>query len=137
MTAKEYLGQIKALVSSLKSLSWQVQTLDETLTGASPHMSVAPGAPIPDVRRLEKLLSAKVDLERKIDVLSIKLAGIMDTINSLPNQVHSAILTARYVTGMEWCDIADNLSMSKSYVFTHHRAALDELEKITAGSTPM
>jgi DNA-directed RNA polymerase specialized sigma subunit len=130
MTAKEYLGQIKALISSLKSLLRQVQSLDDALTGASPLLSNMPSSPAPDVRRMERMLASKVDLERKIEVQSTELSEIINAINSLPNHIHSAILTARYVSGMEWCDIADDLRMSKSYVFTHHRTALEEIEKI-------
>jgi DNA-directed RNA polymerase specialized sigma subunit len=129
MTAKEYLGQIKALISSLKRLSLQAQSLEETLTGASPHMSAVPGSPVPDTRRMEKLLAAKVDVERKIDDQSTKLTEIMHAINSLPNHVHSAILTARYVAGMEWHEIVNDLRISRSHVYRNHSDALHAIEK--------
>ncbi len=130
MTAKEYLGQLKSISMSIQRLSQQVDSLNETLTGASPLMSNMPCSPAPDVRRMEKLLAAKHDLMRKIDVQSTRLTEIFDTINSLPNHVHSTILTARYVRGMDWRDIENTLRISRSHLFQQHNNALKEIDKL-------
>ncbi len=134
MTAKEYLGQIRDITISLKSLSRQVQSLEDTLTGASSNVSDMPGSTTPNVRRMEKLIATKVDLERKIAAQSKRLAEITDTINALPNPKHTAILTARYVADMDWRDIANELRISVSHLYQLHRDALTEIYKFRSKS---
>jgi DNA-directed RNA polymerase specialized sigma subunit len=130
MTAKEYLGQIQTLIIGLKSLSRQVKSLEDALTGVSTQLSDTPGSATPNVRRMEELIAAKVDLERRLEANSTRLAAITNTINSLPDMVHTALLTARYIAGMEWQEIANELRISRSHLFNLHRDALNEIEKI-------
>jgi methyl-accepting chemotaxis protein len=130
MTAKEYLGQLKPLMSSIKSILRQVQSLDDALTVDSAGISDMPGAATPNVLRMEMLIANKIDLERKIEVQSAKLTEIINTINSLSNPIHSALVTARYVSGMEWRDIARELRIGSDRVYQLHREALAETEKI-------
>ncbi len=130
MTAKEYLGQIRPLNMSLKSLIRQVQSLDDALTGDSVGISDMPGAATPNVLRMEMLIANKIDLERRIEAQSAKLTEIINTINSLPNHIHTAILTARYVTDMDWQKIANETGVGRGRMFQLHRDALAEVEKI-------
>ncbi len=60
MTAKAYLSQIRTVVIGIKSLTRQVQALEDTLTGASPGISDMPGSATPNVRRMEKLMAGTV-----------------------------------------------------------------------------
>jgi DNA-directed RNA polymerase specialized sigma subunit len=135
MKAKEYLGQIKALISSLKSLLRQVQSLDEALTGDSAGVSDMPGAATPNVLRMEMLIANKIDLERMIEVQSTKLSEIINTINSLKNHKHTAIITARYVAGIEWRKIAYELKLSGSHLYRLHHEALVEFNKLIANGS--
>jgi DNA-directed RNA polymerase specialized sigma subunit len=131
MSAKEYLGQIQAIVMSLKSLSRQVQSLEEALTGGSPTVNDMPSSATPNVNSMPKLIAAQIDLERKIDIQSKRLAEITNTVNSLPNPIYTAILTARYVAGMEWREIANEMRLSPSHMYQLHSDALKEIEKMS------
>jgi DNA-directed RNA polymerase specialized sigma subunit len=134
MTAKEYLGQIQSTIIDIKSMTRQVQSLEDALTGASPQLSATPGAAKANIHRMEKMIVAKVDLERKIEAQSAKLAEIINAINSLPRTVHSAILTSRYVSRMDWRDIANEMRLSVSHLYQLHRDALKEIEKLRSQS---
>ena len=132
MTGKEYLSQIRTINIRLKSMARQVQSLEDALTSVSPVISDMPRSPSPNLQRMESLIAAKVDLEREMDAESAKLADITRTINSLPDSTHSAILTSRYISRMEWREIANELYVSEGRAYQLHRDALAEIEKIIA-----
>jgi DNA-directed RNA polymerase specialized sigma subunit len=129
MTAKAYLSQIRTIHIRLKSMGRQVQSLNDALTHVTPVISDMPRSASPDVHRFDGLIAAKVDLENEIKTDSAKLAEITRTINTLPNMLHSAIITSRYVSDMGWREIADELHISRSHIYELHREALSEVEK--------
>ena len=133
MNAKEYLGQINTINMRLGSLKQQVQSLWDAATNITPLLSHTPRAPSSDPHRLEKLIVTKVDLEQEVVILSEKLSEIINTINSLPDQLHISILTSRYISRLEWREIACQLHISEGRIFQIHRDALDSLEKSIAG----
>jgi DNA-directed RNA polymerase specialized sigma subunit len=132
MTAKEYLSQIGTISAGLKSMSRQIQSLEDALTSTTTKLSDAPPSASPEKQRMEALIVTKVDLESKVAADSAKLAGILVTVNSLPDMFHSIILVNRYVALMDWQDIANELRLSKSHIFRLHRQALAEIEKVIA-----
>jgi hypothetical protein len=128
MTGKDYLAQIKSIKIGLKYLLRQAQSMQDTLTDISQHLSDTPGSPTRNIHRMEQMIAAKVDLEAKIEAETIKLAGITGTINTVSNPLYAAILTARYVTGLDWRQISEELNLSRSRVFGLHREALADVE---------
>jgi hypothetical protein len=128
MTGKEYLSQIKTIKIGLKYMLRQAQSMQDTLTDISQHLSDMPGSPTRNIHRMEQMIAAKVDLEAKIEAETVKLAGITGTINTVSNPLYAAILTARYVTGMDWRQISGELNLSRSRVFGLHREALADVE---------
>ncbi len=128
MTGKEYLSQIKTIKVGIKSLLRRVQSLHDTLTDVSNHLSETPGSPTRNVHRMEQMIASKVDLETLIEAETIRLAGITGPINAITNPMYAAILTARYVSDMDWRGISAELNLSRSCVFQHHRDALAEVE---------
>jgi len=133
MTAKEYLKQIRIINMQLKSMRRQVQSLADAATNISPILSDMPKAATADIHRMENLIVTKVDLENEAAAKSDKLAEITRKINSLPDPMHVAIITSRYICNMEWRDIACEMHISEGRIFQLHRDALAELEKSIAG----
>ena len=129
MIAKEYLSAARGIPSRLENMALQIQSLDDALTKVSQKLTDTPRAVSPSICRMETLITAKVDLERKMREESAKLAEIVQAINSLPNSRHSSILAKRYVAGMGWDEISFDLHICKGHVHALHRAALAELEK--------
>ncbi len=132
MTAKAFLVQIRTITARLKSVARQIQTLDDMLTEITPQLSDSPPSALPNIRRAEKLIAAKVDLERKLDADSARLAEITRTINTLPDPLHSMILVSRYIALKDWRDIANEFHNSMSHMFRLHSAALLELDRLVA-----
>jgi len=132
MTAKEYLKQINTINLRLKSMKQQVQSLWDAATNISPVLSDTPRSASSNPHQLEMLIVTKVDLENEIIALSDKLAEIIRAVNSLADPLHVSILTSRYISGMEWRDIACEMHISEGRIFQFHRDALAELEKTIA-----
>jgi ArpU family phage transcriptional regulator len=130
MTAKEYLAQIKRIKTRLKSQARQLKSLEDALCNVSPNLSGMPRPATPNIHKMEDLIAAKVDLENEMADESAVLAKITITINSLSDPIHSTILTSRYISGMQWSEIAREMFMSERRVYQFHRKALAEIEKI-------
>ena len=132
MTAKKYLMQISTINMRLRSMKQQVQSLWDAATNITPILSHTPRSASSDPHQLEKLIVTKIDLENEIIMLSDKLAEIIVAINSLPDPLHISIITSRYISGMEWRDIACEMHISEGRIFQLHRDALVALEKSIA-----
>jgi DNA-directed RNA polymerase specialized sigma subunit len=130
MTSKEYLAQVKTINIGLKYMLRQAKSMQDTLTDISQHLSDTPGSPTRNIHRMEQMIAAKVDLETKIEAETIRLAAITRTINAVSNPLHAAILTARYISGLDWRRISGELSISRSRLYQHHREALAEVERL-------
>ena len=135
MTAKEYLGQVRVLQESMKSIVRQIETLDDLLLNVSPKLSDMPSAKSASVHRMAELVATKLDLETKLALASVKFAGITKTINSLLDTQFIAILTSRYFTRLDWREIADELHISQSHLYRLHKDALTEVEKLIANES--
>jgi DNA-directed RNA polymerase specialized sigma subunit len=135
MTVKAYLSQVKSIKMQLVSMTHQIETLEDTLSDASPKLSQTPRGPSPDVHRMEKLIAAKVDLERKIAEGERKLVEITQAINSLPDALCVAILTRRYVDDMCWREIIGSLHISRSHLHRLHCKALSLIDTMRLNET--
>ena len=133
MTAKEYLSQIHSCKMRLKSICWQIESLEAALGCQSPTYNDMPKHTTRNVHRMEDLIAEKLDLEQRMKAIEVKLAEIYTTIREIPNPVHSAILSGRYIIEKEWHDICREIHISESRIFQIHRDALAELEKTVAG----
>ncbi len=129
MTAKEYLSQAKIISARLRSMARNALSLQEALKNVSPKLSDMPRSVTPDIRKMEKLVATKVDLDKRMESDAARLAEITDTINSLSDPLYSTVLVNRYIACMSWMEIAIDLGLSESYLFILHRDALAEVEK--------
>jgi len=132
MTAKEYLSQINDCNMRLKSIGWQIESLETALGCTSSAYSDTPKCATRNVHRMEDLIVEKLDLERKMKDLQSTLTAAYTTIREMSDPVHSAILSGRYVMGKEWHELCREIHISESRIFQIHRAALAELEKTVA-----
>jgi DNA-directed RNA polymerase specialized sigma subunit len=131
MTAKEYLAQIKHINNRLLSQARQHKSLTDALHNISPNVGSITKAATPNIHRMEDLIAAKVDLENEMAEESAALAKITVMINTLPDPLHSSIITSRYISRLPWSKIAKELFVSESRIYQLHREALAEIEKIT------
>lgn len=132
MTAKQYLAQIRDCNMRIKSIGWQIESLEGVLEYQSPIYSDMPKSPTRNIHRLQDLIAAKADLEQEIKDLNSKLAAVFTTIRDMPDPVHSAILSGRYILGKEWHEICQEINVSEGRIYQIHRDALAEIEKTVA-----
>jgi DNA-directed RNA polymerase specialized sigma subunit len=131
MTAKAYLSQAKIISDRLKSMARQALSLQEALTNVSPKISDMPRPATPDIRKMEKLIVAKVDLDNRIAADADMLAEIAGAINSLPNPIHGTVLSNRYFADMTWREIAAEMHICERQLYRLHTDALAEIEKMS------
>ena len=133
ITAKAYLKQINVIHLQLQSMKRQVQSLHDAATNISHVLKDTPRSSSADPHRMEGLIATKIDLENEIAVKTDLLAEIICTINSLSNSQYVSIITSRYISKMEWKEIACDLYVSEGRIYQLHREALAELEKFIVG----
>jgi DNA-directed RNA polymerase specialized sigma subunit len=111
----------------------QVQALSDAVTNISPVLKDTPRSSSSDPHRMDGFIATKVDLENEIEAQTVLLAEITRTINALPDSLHISIITSRYISRMEWREIAMDLHVSEGRIYQLHRDALASLEKLIAG----
>ena len=129
MTAKEYLAQILACKMRLKTIGWELESLKSVLDCRTTNYE-APKVSLSNVNHTEGLIVTKLDLEQEMNDFEVRLTGIYTTIREMPNPIHGAIISGRYIVMKDWDDIAGELHLGVSRIFQLHRDALAELEKI-------
>ena len=76
------------------------------------------------------ITEAEAALEEKVKRLAETEFEILAMICSLSETKGQTILQMRYLEDMKWGEIANQLILSKPYIYEIHREALEEFERI-------
>lgn len=132
VTAKEYLTQLKNLDNMINAKLLEqerLQALAEKVTMAvSEKVQVGSSGSTEDT--VIKIMELKEEINRDIDRLSDLRNEVRGFINKLENEKYKSILSMYYVSNMTFEKIAENLHYSIGAVFSAHRRAVAEFEKI-------
>lgn len=79
-------------------------------------------------RSVERIDEARRAAEAQSAVCDTIRAEIMNVFSQLDNEVDFMILFRRYILLEDWKTIAKNIRMTARWVFTRHRAAIDQLD---------
>ena len=132
MTAKEYLTQLKNLDNLINSKLLEkerLQALAEKVTVATSE-KVQAGSAGGTEDTVIKILELKEEINKDIDRLSDLRDEARGFINKLENEKYKSIISMYYVSNMTFEEIAENLHYSVGAVFSTHRKAVAEFEKI-------
>ena len=111
-------------------MSEQLEFLKSAAECTSPQFSDTPRPATRNIHSNEDKIIKLMDFEKKLQEQFDKLKEISDTINTVSDPTHQAILVKRYLSNKSWEDIASELYISVRHVQRLHGYALLEIERI-------
>lgn len=126
--AKVFLRRYKGLVRRQESIIRSINAAYERATSCTTRLrpvyttgGFTSDRMAEDIARIadekEQLLAQKAQIDAA-------LAEILDAINSLDDEMQKAVLTMRYVEGLDWLSVADNIGYETTMIYEYHGRAL-------------
>lgn len=134
MTIKEYLNQYMVMSKRIELIDQQIAEAQAERDSIAINLDGLPsGSGISD--KTGRLASTIADLQE--DLTDIRTAAwktksrILHTILSVDHEDYQQILLLRYINGMTWDSIADEMYYSRQWVTVLHGRALEYLRERT------
>ena len=131
MTAKQFLRKACFINESINTKLEQVHALHEMSLKTSSTISLAPGSQGKN-RKFEDIILKAVALENEIDKEVDALINLKTDINTAIIMIDDPecrlVLEKRYMNMKSFEDIADEMNMCRSKVFSLHKKGLNEIE---------
>lgn len=126
--AKAYLQRYRAARTRQQSLLRAVADLRESLTGTTQALRPDPVTGSGPTDRMAAVVAEIADMEAAMaDALAEVNQALRDTlsaIDAVPDETQRAVLTLRYVEGMDWLSIQARMNYERTQVFVIHGRAL-------------
>lgn len=130
MTVKEWVGRgigLEARIRSLKKSKDRAYAF-ATASTASTGGDVVSNSGVS--RKSESYTMLAAELDAQLEKWDAIMAEITCAIGLVQNHTLAALLQARYVRGLDWWKVADELGYSEDYVkFRLHERAIHDLEQ--------
>lgn len=123
MTGKEFLKEYKRLERQVDQLGKEIQELRNQALVHADHASDF----IPHIVDKEKALADLIG--QKVDRQMVIFRGICLIADFLQEEV----MLARYIQGLKWSEIADELEISIHYCYALHKKALCAFDRLFEG----
>lgn len=131
--AKTYLQRYRAARTRYASLCREIDDLRESLTGTTVQLKddIVTGGGSSD--RLGATVARIVDMENALadegaEVTAI-LEGVLAAIRSVKDETQRAVLTLRYVEGLNWWKISEQIHYEERQTYTIHGRALEAVNE--------
>lgn len=128
--AKRYLQEYRAILLRADRLSHHLEAVWESSTRATSRLTATrlSGTGFRDgiANAAVELADGEAALKTEIEHLREALQMRLFLIGRLKDERHKAILTARYIDGMRWEDIARAMHYERSWLMELHGQALAE-----------
>ena len=125
--AKAYLQRYRAMRARYASMNREVNDLRASLTGITAPLKDAPGGGSTGdrmaavVARIADLEGTMADALAEVDRA---LRDVLAAIDAVPDETQRAVLTLRYVEGLDWLSIQERMHYEKTQVYVIHGRAL-------------
>lgn len=136
--AKIFLQRYRAARARYASMCREIIDLRESLTGTTVQLKadvVSGGGSDRMAAVVAKIIDAESQLADESAEVSEALTGVMDAIRSVTDETQKAVLTMRYIEGLDWISIAQRIGYEISNTYYIHGRALEEVNKWLAGKT--
>ena len=137
MNAKQYLNQLRTLASVIRARKGQLERLraEQTFISAVSYDAdrVQTSGNTDPMRGVDRLLSLEQEIAQKVEAAERIRSRIIDEIESLQNPLYVTILIKRYVEGLNFEKIADQMRYSYMYVIHLHGEALQDFAQMKGG----
>ena len=137
MNAKQYLNQLRTIEAVIRARKGQLERLRKEQTflpGIAYDMERVQTSANPDpMKPSDRLLDLEREIAAKIETAERMRSRIIDEIESLQNPLYVTILIERYVEGLNFEKIADQMRYSYMYVIHLHGEALQNFAQMKGG----
>lgn len=129
MTAKEYLEQLPNMRSRIRAIERKINECKARASDISAKLTDLQGSS--DLGKIERNVDKAVDMEAELKAMVAEFEEFelkaSQQIAKLPNGMYSGLLFNRYINGMTWEDIAEEIDKGVEYVRKElHSKALAE-----------
>lgn len=131
--AKIYLQRYRAARARYASLCREINDLRDSLTGTTVQLKtdVVSGSGASD--RMGATVAKIVDMESAISGEAAAVTEILNevlaAIRSVQDETQRAVLTMRYIEGLDWIRISENIHYGERQTFVVHGRALVEVNR--------
>jgi DNA-directed RNA polymerase specialized sigma subunit len=133
------MENVKEWLNRLWKLHRKIEVEQEYITRLKSAVEISPLAESDGGKRqinpdkIQMTLERIEDAEKKLKDFkadfNVAFHQIQDAINTLSDRDAGKILTYRYIDFCSWDEISRIMYFSKPYLYKHHKAALEEIEK--------
>ncbi len=132
-TIRNELRQVRSAYRRVEVLTARAERYRELATRATGRTDAIRLSGTPNRSNVENYVLELVDthevLKKEINELLKRSREAEKWIATLENDHHRAVLQLRYLCGMDWEDVAENMHFSLRWVHQLHREAVEALEK--------
>ncbi len=132
MTAREYLLGIIKLDQDIKSITDQIESLENLALNCNSILTGMPPNPNQNRDMMAKAVCKIADLRKDLDSERARLVhykiDAINIINRVKDPYFRSILEKRYIKNIPWETIAVELRYSESWVMKLHRRAIKAME---------
>lgn len=129
MKAETYLSQIRRLEKMIEVRNREIETLRARANSISPKLSEDKVQTSFDNDKMGTIVAEIVDAEDELASLKRKKGLIIAQIEGMEDLNEYYVLTDRYIMGMTFECIADDIDKSARYCLKIHKRALENFEK--------
>jgi len=126
--AKAYLQRYRSALQRQNSLLRATRELRESLTGTTQALRPDPVTGSGPTDRMAAVVAEIADMESTIaDALAEvnqALKDVLAAIDAVPDETQRAVLTLRYVEGMDWLAIQGRMNYERTQAYVIHGRAL-------------
>ena len=135
--AKIFLQRYRAARARYASMCREIIDLRESLTGTTVQLKadVVSGGGGSDrmATVVAKIIDAESQLADESAEVSEALTGVMDAIRSVTDETQKAVLTMRYIEGLNWQKIAEQIHYEERQTYAIHGRALAAVNRWMEG----
>lgn len=128
MKAEKYLSQIRRLEKMIDVRIRDLEVLRARATNISPKLTEDKVQTSIDQYKISTIVSEIVDKESDIDTLKRKRGLIMAQIEGMEDLNEFYVLSDRYIMGMTFNSISEDIDKSPRYCMKIHKRALTNFE---------
>ena len=135
--AKTFLRQYRGMVARCNALSRAIREAEEQATDVSVHLkpvsvqtSASGDAMLNSVIRM---VEATEQLQEEKARCDQALQEVLTAINAVADETQKAVLTMRYVEGLAWTDIQEQINYERTQTLVIHGRALEEVNRWLRG----
>lgn len=133
--SQQFLERISTLDDHIEQLKFELSELEKNRTyiRAANYERHGTGSGKNEAafeKTSDKIADLEIEINREIEDLAQRRYDAIRLIQRLENPRQSQILFMRYVRKMSFDEIVSSIGYAQTYVYTLHRTALAELDKI-------